>query len=82
MPYPTGTSDILPGNLSFVVVAAAGASSNAVRIDHQGGTWDNASRTSEYGASDSAYVRDIVNKFKMIWTCTVAEGTTDRKSVV
>lgn len=82
MPYPVGTSSILPGNLSFVVVAAAGASSNAVRVDHMGGRWGNQARVSQYGASDSASIREIANKFFVDFTCTVAEDVVDIETLL
>jgi hypothetical protein len=82
MPYPVATSSILPGNQSFIVVAAAGAASNAVRVDHMGGRWGNQARVSQYGASDSSYIREIANKFSMEFTCTAAEDVVDIETLL
>lgn len=73
MAYPNAVDDILPGNQSFLVIAAVGASSGAIRIDVQNGQWQNGVRSSEYGASDSAWIRKIANKYQSAYTCTVAE---------
>jgi hypothetical protein len=80
--YPVGTSTILPGNQSFAVVAAPGATTGATRLDHQGGNFLNSVRSSEYGASDSPWIRNIANKFSSGWTCTVAEDATTLESIL
>lgn len=72
-PYPVGLGSILPGNQSFIIIAAAGATTGALRIDHMGGTESVATRRSEYGASDSIWIRFVANKFIASMQVKIAE---------
>lgn len=80
-PYPVGLSTILPGNQSFIVVAAPGATNGAFRIDHMGGTESVATRRSEYGASDSSWIRFVANKYIVSIQVKIAEDVTTFESI-
>ena len=77
--YPAGITSVLPGDQSFLVIAAAGTAGGApggTRIDHMGGSIDLSGRTSEYANSSSSWISDIFNKAKVTGTFRVAEDQT------
>lgn len=81
MAYPVSLTTILPGNQSFLVVAAPGATTGAFRLDHQGGTITVATRRSDYGNSASSWVSKIANKYEAAVQVTVAEDATTLESI-